>query len=82
MEKEIALEDVQAGDHNSRRATPEEALSSFLSFANDPATMDEEELDAYLADAGFDFEAFSVRLSKDIERILAQLPHLHGRKSF
>lgn len=51
---------------NGRKTTPEQALTNFLEVIDDPRTMESEELDAMLNEAGFDFRAFQERLSKDI----------------
>lgn len=56
-------------DHNEkRRQSPEDSLNTFLAFLDeDPTQMTEGELNAYLGEAGLDFEKFNARLANDIE---------------
>ncbi len=59
---------MQNNHNNKRRQSPEESLSAFLGFLDeDPVQMTEVELDAYLTEAGLDFEKFNNRLTADIE---------------
>jgi len=55
-------------DHmNDRRTTCEEAMHHFLDFVNDPLSMDEDELDEYLENAGLNFAEFDDKLTQEIE---------------
>lgn len=62
---------MQKNHNNKRRESSEQSLSTFLAFLDDdPTQMTEIELDAYLREAGLDFEKFNIRLTKDIELAL------------
>ena len=68
--------------NSSRRTTPKEALTSFLTFIEeDPASMDRDELDAYLAESGFDFAVFNERLTRDIEQAVKKARLIEAKAS-
>ena len=57
-----------ANENDKTPASPQDSLKNLLAFLDeDPAVMTEAEIDEYLGEAGFNFEAFSARLNESIE---------------
>ena len=72
---------MRKDEMNDRRLNQDEALAEFISYVEDPRLMDEEELDLFLAEAGFDLAAFDKRLDADIEKALRKAQLSEARAS-